>query len=31
MKKIVKDTVLHEVGHYFGMSEGEIRKAFRKN
>ena len=27
IKKIVRDTVLHEVGHHFGMSEEEIRKA----
>lgn len=29
IKKIVRDTVLHEVGHHFGMSEEEIRKAHR--
>lgn len=23
----IKETVLHEIGHYFGMSEAEIRKA----
>lgn len=23
----IKETVLHEIGHYFGMSEEEIRKA----
>ena len=27
IKRLVKDTVLHEVGHHFGMSEEEIRKA----
>ena len=26
IREIVKDTVLHEVGHHFGMSEEEIRK-----
>ena len=27
LKSLVRDTVLHEVGHYFGLSEKEIRKA----
>ena len=27
IKKIVKDTVWHEIAHYFGMDEGEVRKA----
>lgn len=26
-KNQIKDTVLHEIGHYFGMSEESIRKA----
>ena len=26
-KKQIKKTVLHEIGHYFGMSETDIRKA----
>lgn len=26
-KENIKKTVLHEIGHYFGMSEEEIRKA----
>ncbi len=29
-KKQIKNTVLHELGHYFGMSEVAIRKAQRK-
>ncbi len=30
IKEIVKNTVWHELGHYFGMGEEEIRKAERK-
>jgi predicted Zn-dependent protease with MMP-like domain len=26
----IKDTIYHEVGHHFGMSEAEIRRASRK-
>lgn len=26
VKKQVRDTVLHEIGHHFGMSDAEIRK-----
>lgn len=29
-KKIIRDTVLHEIGHHFGMSEAQIRRAQRK-
>lgn len=29
-KRIIKSTVLHEIGHHFGMSEEEIRKAEQK-
>jgi len=25
--KIVRDTIIHEIGHHFGMSEREIREA----
>ena len=28
-KKLIKSTVLHEIGHHFGMSEEEIRRAER--
>ncbi|TSC69908.1 MAG: hypothetical protein CEO12_672 [Parcubacteria group bacterium Gr01-1014_46] len=27
-KKLIKSTVLHEIGHHFGMNEAEISKAF---
>lgn len=27
VRKAVRDTVLHEIGHHFGMSEDEIRNA----
>jgi predicted Zn-dependent protease with MMP-like domain len=27
VRKIIRETLIHEVGHYFGMSEQEIRKA----
>lgn len=30
VKEQVKHTVLHEIGHYFGMSEDQIRKAQRQ-
>lgn len=30
IKKLVKETVLHEVGHHFGMSEEEIRSVESK-
>lgn len=30
-RKQIKDTVLHELGHYFGMSEAAIRKAQKEN
>jgi predicted Zn-dependent protease with MMP-like domain len=30
-KKIIRDTVLHEIGHYFGMSDAQIRKARQKD
>lgn len=30
-RKQIKKTVLHELGHYFGMSETTIRKAQREN
>ena len=26
IKKMIKDTVIHEVGHHFGLSEKDIRK-----
>jgi len=26
VRKIVKDTVWHEFGHYFGLNEGEVQK-----
>lgn len=29
IRKLVRNTVLHEIGHHFGMSEEEIRKATR--
>jgi predicted Zn-dependent protease with MMP-like domain len=28
--KLVEDTVWHEVAHYFGMDEGEVRRAERR-
>jgi predicted Zn-dependent protease with MMP-like domain len=27
VRAVVRDTLIHEVGHYFGMSEAEIRRA----
>jgi len=30
MKKIVTDTVWHEIAHHFGMDEARVRKAERK-
>lgn len=30
IREIVKNTVWHELGHYFGMAEGEIRKVEKK-
>jgi predicted Zn-dependent protease with MMP-like domain len=30
LRESVKDTVMHEVGHHFGMSEGQIRDAMKK-
>ena len=30
-KKQIKKTVLHEIGHHFGMSEKDIRKAQEEN
>lgn len=30
IKKQIKSTVLHEIGHHFGMSESEIRRAQRQ-
>lgn len=31
IKTQIRSTVLHEIGHFFGMSEEEIRKAQAKN
>lgn len=28
LKEQIRKTVIHEIGHYFGMSEEDIRKAF---
>jgi predicted Zn-dependent protease with MMP-like domain len=30
LRKLVEDTVWHEVAHYFGMSEGQVRAAERR-
>ena len=30
LEKIVADTVWHEIAHYFGMDEGQVRRAERK-
>ena len=30
IKKMVRDTVWHEIAHHFGMDEGEVRSAERK-
>ena len=30
LKKLVEDTVWHEVAHYFGMDEGQVRAAERR-
>ncbi len=30
LRKLVEDTVWHEVAHYFGMDEGEVRRAERR-
>jgi predicted Zn-dependent protease with MMP-like domain len=30
IKKIVKDTVWHEIGHYFGMNEDQVREAEKR-
>jgi predicted Zn-dependent protease with MMP-like domain len=30
LEQLVADTVWHEVGHYFGMSESQIRQAERR-
>lgn len=30
IKRIVKDTVWHEIGHYFGMDEKQVRAAEKK-
>lgn len=30
LEKIVADTVWHEIAHYFGMDEGEVRRAERR-
>jgi predicted Zn-dependent protease with MMP-like domain len=27
VRAVVRDTLIHEIGHYFGMSEREIRQA----
>jgi predicted Zn-dependent protease with MMP-like domain len=29
LAKLVEDTIWHEVGHYFGMNEGQVRAAER--
>lgn len=29
--QLIKDTLFHEIGHHFGMSEEQIRRAQRKN
>lgn len=31
LKKQIRKTVLHEIGHHFGMSESSIRKAQKEN
>ena len=30
LKENIRDTVMHEIGHHFGMSEEQIRKATKK-
>lgn len=30
LEKILEDTVWHEVAHYFGMDEGQVRRAERR-
>jgi predicted Zn-dependent protease with MMP-like domain len=30
LRKLVEETVWHEVAHYFGMNEGEVRRAERR-
>ncbi|MCW5978015.1 MAG: metallopeptidase family protein [Bryobacteraceae bacterium] len=30
LEKLVEDTVWHEVAHYFGMDEGQVRRAERR-
>jgi predicted Zn-dependent protease with MMP-like domain len=30
LEKLLKDTVWHEVAHYFGMDEGRVRRAERR-
>jgi predicted Zn-dependent protease with MMP-like domain len=30
LEKIVADTVWHEIAHYFGMDEGQVRRAERR-
>lgn len=30
LERIVADTVWHEIAHYFGMDEGEVRRAERR-
>ena len=30
VKKQVRNTILHEIGHHFGMNEEQIRRAIRK-
>jgi predicted Zn-dependent protease with MMP-like domain len=30
LEEIVADTVWHEIAHYFGMDEGEVRRAERR-
>ncbi|MCK9393606.1 MAG: metallopeptidase family protein [Candidatus Paceibacterota bacterium] len=31
IKRIVKDTVWHEIGHYFGMNEEQVRMAEKRH
>ncbi|MCS7229030.1 MAG: metallopeptidase family protein [Candidatus Kryptonium sp.] len=30
LRKKIREVVLHEIGHYLGMSESEVRKALKK-
>ncbi|MEK7139809.1 MAG: metallopeptidase family protein [Patescibacteria group bacterium] len=30
VRQVIRDTIWHEVAHYFGMSEGEVRACERK-